>query len=138
MKKSDYYIEYTSTNGAIVMPNGSFDATIVGNFYENGIGKLYFDAPVISIVGYAFDGYTSLASVTIPDSVTKIGGKAFNGCTSLKEIYCKSTTPPTGSTSMFNNNALDRKIYVPSNSVDAYKSAQYWSNYASYIVGYDF
>ena len=138
MKKSDYYIEYTSTNGAIVMPNGAFDATIVGNFYENGIGKLYFDAPVISIVGYAFDGYTSLTSVTIPDSVTKIGGKAFNGCTSLKEIYCKSTTPPTGSASMFNNNALDRKIYVPRDSVDAYKAASWWSEYASDIEGYDF
>ena len=230
MKKSDYYIEYTSTNGAIVMPNGSFDATIVGNFYENGIGKLYFDAPVISIVDYAFDGYISLASVTIPDSVTKIGGKAFTGCTSLTSVtignsvtsiganafesctslksvtipdsvtsignyafyectsltsvtignsvtsigtnafagctsltsvtipdsvtsignfafynctsltsvYCKPTTPPTGGSYMFNYNVSGRKIYVPRNSVDVYKSAEYWGDYADYIEGYDF
>ena len=30
------------------------------------------------------------------------------------------------------------KIYVPHNSVNAYKSASYWSSYASYIEGYKF
>ena len=29
-------------------------------------------------------------------------------------------------------------IYVPAESVEAYKSAQYWSDYADYIVGYNF
>ena len=39
---------------------------------------------------------------------------------------------------MFRNNASGRKIYVPAESVDAYKSASYWSDYADAIVGYDF
>jgi hypothetical protein len=39
---------------------------------------------------------------------------------------------------MFNSNASNRKIYVPTASVDAYKSSTYWSDYANYIVGYDF
>ena len=39
---------------------------------------------------------------------------------------------------MFYNNASGLKIYVPRNSVDAYKSAEYWSDYAANIVGYDF
>jgi hypothetical protein len=39
---------------------------------------------------------------------------------------------------MFHSNASDRKIYVPTASVNAYKSAQFWSDYASDIVGYDF
>jgi hypothetical protein len=43
-----------------------------------------------------------------------------------------------GDSYMFNDNVSGRKIYVPTASVDAYKSAQYWSNYASAIVGYDF
>ena len=30
------------------------------------------------------------------------------------------------------------KIYVPSNSVDAYKAASGWKEYASDIEGYDF
>lgn len=30
------------------------------------------------------------------------------------------------------------KIYVPTASVSAYKAASHWSDYASYIVGYEF
>ena len=93
---------------------------------------------VPSIEKYAFNGCTSLTSVTIGDSVTSIGDNAFDGCTSLQEVYCKPTTPPTGDSSMFYDNAFGRKIYVPMESVDAYKSAEYWSNYADAIVGYDF
>ena len=29
-------------------------------------------------------------------------------------------------------------LFVPSNSVSMYKSTQYWRNYASHIIGYDF
>ena len=86
----------------------------------------------------AFYGCTSLPSITIPNSVTEIGINAFYNCTSLKYVYCKPTTPPKGATQMFSKNTSFRKIYVPTESVDAYKNAQYWSNYASDIVGYDF
>ena len=33
---------------------------------------------------------------------------------------------------------IGRKIYVPRNSVNAYKSAEYWNAYADDIVGFDF
>ena len=93
---------------------------------------------VTSIGDMAFYYCTSLTSVTIGNGVTSIGEAAFYGCTSLKEVYCKPTTPPTGDYSMFNENASGRTIYVPRNSVEAYKSAKYWSDYKNYIVGYDF
>ena len=86
---------------------------------------------------YAF--YMSkLTSVTIPDSVETIGQYAFYDCTSLTSVYCKATTPPELGTNVFSGNASDRKIYVPTESVDTYKAATGWSNYSSSIIGYNF
>lgn len=39
---------------------------------------------------------------------------------------------------MFYDNASGRKIYVPTESVEAYKSADYWSGYDYAIEPYNF
>ena len=94
---------------------------------------------VTSIGQDAFIYCDSLTSVNIPDSVTSIGEGAFWWCYSLTSVYCKATTPPAlGGTYVFDDNGSGRKIYVPAGSVNAYKSATNWSEYASAIVGYDF
>ncbi len=59
---------------------------------------------------------------------------AFADCSALKEVYCEPTTPPSGGFDMFDNNASGRKIYVPTASVDAYKAADGWKEYADAIV----
>ena len=94
---------------------------------------------VTKIGNRAFQNCTNLTTVTISDSVTSIGDYAFSGCDSLKDVYCKPTTPPMGGDWMFPpNNALYLGIYVPSNSVSAYKSASYWWDYKKHIFAYDF
>ena len=121
------------------------------NYYSNPLfhgAKLYINntevtevtipSDISKIKDCTFCGCSSLTSITIPYSVTKIGNYAFYKCTSLKEVYCKPTTPPTGGDYMFYSNASGRKIYVPTASVDAYKNAEYWSDYKNDIVGYDF
>ena len=93
---------------------------------------------VTKIGNRAFQNCTNLTTVTISDSVTSIGDYAFGGCDSLKDVYCKPTTPPMGGDWMFPpNNALYLRIYVPSNSVSAYKSASYWWDYKKHIFAYD-
>ncbi|MBQ8271611.1 MAG: leucine-rich repeat protein [Tidjanibacter sp.] len=86
----------------------------------------------------AFWACTSLTSVTIGNGVTSIGDGAFASCFSLTSVYCKATTPPTGGSDMFYDNASGRKIYVPTESVEEYKAAEGWSEYRYSIVGYDF
>lgn len=94
---------------------------------------------VTSIDNSAFYECSILASVTIGDSVTSIGDSAFSDCLGLTSVYCKPTTPPIlNGTSVFDNNGSGRKIYVPYQSLDAYKTATYWSEYTADIVGYDF
>ena len=101
----------------------------------NSLTSIIIPDSVTSIGKQAFWSCSSLTSVTIGNGVTEIGVQAFSYCSSLTSVYCKPTTPPTGSDHMF---FYGCKIYVPAASVDAYKSASIWSNYASDIVGYDF
>ena len=93
---------------------------------------------VTTIGEYAFGECPSLTSVNIGDSVTEIGWGAFRYCTSLTSVYCKAATPPSLDTDVFVYNASGRKIFVPAGSVEAYKSADGWNEYADAIVGYDF
>ena len=111
---------------------------VLNSFAPNGLTSYTIPSNVTSIGNEAFDGCSSLTSITIPDSVTSIGSYAFYDCSSLISVYCKVITPPDGGSSMFNNNAVERKIYVPAESVDAYKTANRWKDYADNIVGYDF
>ena len=123
--------EYAIPNGVTAIGRNSFSGC-------SSLTSVTIPDSVTSIGDYAFHWCTSLTSVTIPDSITSIGDFAFQVCTSLKEVYCKPTTPPRGGSCMFDDNASGRTIYVPRNSVSAYKSASVWRNYASSIVGYDF
>ncbi len=88
----------------------------------------------------AFWSCSGLTSITIPNSVTSIGYNAFQYCSNLTSVFCECTTPPTVASYLeaFDDNAADRKIYVPRESVDAYKSADGWKNYADSIEPYDF
>ena len=48
------------------------------------------------IADSAFDGYSHLESITIPDSVTTIGEKAFEGCSSLTSITIPNSVTAIG------------------------------------------
>lgn len=72
---------------------------------------------------------------TIPSQITAIGGNCFRKCLSLHTVYCEPTTPPTagGMNNIFYGCTALTHIYVPSESVIAYKTASGWSSYASLI-----
>ena len=152
-----FYGKFASADNRCLIVNG-----VLNSFAPAGLTTYSIPNSVTKIGGYAFDSCSALTSVTIPDSmtmigssafkdcsalksvtipnsVTKIGGYAFYNCDALKEVYCKPTTPPSlGGNTVFDYNASGRRIYVPTASVSAYKSATDWSEYASAIYPYTF
>lgn len=88
----------------------------------------------VTSIGYnAFSVCFSLTSVTIGSGVTSISFQAFRNCYGLTSITCNAIVPPTlGDTYIFDD-TNNCPILVPSQSVDAYKTATNWSTYASRI-----
>ena len=135
-----------SNLASITIPSS---VTAIGDYtfqYCSSLTSVNIPNSVTTIGYYAFRGCSSITSVNIGNGVTTIESYAFMGCSSLTSIYCKATTPPSLGYSVFYNDkgsssqgsASNRKIYVPSNSVDAYKR-EGWEDYASgIIVAYDF
>ena len=83
-------VNYTLYDSGMLVIYGKgpmYEGTDWRNFDKNLIKEVKIIDGVTSIGYYsAFEGCTSLASITIPDSVTSIDHSAFEGCTSLASI----------------------------------------------------
>ena len=92
-------------------------------FYSyTGLTSVTIGNNVTTIGDYAFQYCSSLTNITIPSSITSLGDRAFDNCTGLTSITCLATTPPRYSAYTFSN-TNNCPIYVPAESVEAYKTA---------------
>ena len=154
-------MNYTSTDGNLVTPNyinQTEMGRLISNTYENGIGTFVFDKDIEVLnnflfsdcktlrtitlpnkiksigtrAGNVFASCHGLTEITIPSSVTSISNSSFFDCGSLTSVTCLPEIPPSLGSGVFaiSDNVV---IYVPAASVDAYKIAQGWSEYADRI-----
>lgn len=65
--------------------------------------------------------------ITIPSSVYYIGPLAFSGCDYLRQVTVLPSTPPDMEDTFIGDNA--NVIYVPSASIEKYKTATNWSEW---------
>ena len=151
---SAFYGKYASSDNMCLIVDGELNSfvcnnnlityTIPNNVVKIGVSAFQHCALLESIVipnsvtsiGYlAFSDCHSLESITIPNNVKEIGLAAFQACTSLKEVYCKPSTPPSIGRRVFELCDKLRRIEVPHKSIDSYKTASGWSEYADKIDG---
>jgi hypothetical protein len=109
-----YLIGYVGNQTKLTLPNK----------YNNKNYEIY---------KYAFNGYSSLTSVTIPDSITSIGGSAFSGCSSLTSITIPESVTYISGGAFYGCSGLT-SITLPFVG-DSIKSV---SDYRQYPFGYIF
>ena len=118
---------------------------------QNSITRAVIEEGVASIGAFAFHGFDKLVSVEIPNTVTGIGTSSFYG-TTLTSVEIPAGMKSIDSGAFLGSNLAtvnvyasscdaglqpfpaNCKLYVFADKVDAYKTADFWSAYASDIL----
>ena len=130
---------------SIVLPN---TIEYIREFAFDNTGLMTINIPnsVKQIRASAFKNCSNLETVHIGNGVKLIKRDAFRNCNILREVVIDAVTPPdcddlvqpANTWKAFDNNAVGRKIKVPSSSLTAYRTATGyqagWADYASDII----
>lgn len=124
----------TVSDGTVLISNSAF--------YEcSNLSNINLPTTLVTLGAGVFLGCTSLTSIVMPSSWKWSGTSIFSGCTNLTEIHVQSLVPPKTQSSMetfslgLDETNTNIRIYVPSESLEAYKTADGWSTFADRIVG---
>lgn len=117
------------------LPDGVIN---IGNdAFHHCYGLVSIDIPnsVINIGDFAFQDCNSLTLVVLGDSIKSIGIYAFRDCRSLGIVVCHAIVPPTLGSIAFSGISSSAILYVPYESIDAYKAIYGYVKYFSEIKG---
>ena len=116
---------------AITLPEGLTSIGVAAFDACRGLTELVIPNGVTEIPN-AFVTCSSLKSVTIGNAVTSIAMTAFAQCTALETFTCYTVTPPvTGTVPFFMVNLAAATLYVPAESVEAYRTANTWKEFGT-------
>jgi hypothetical protein len=132
---TDAFYGWSANNQPLVIPDS---VTSIGNYafynWQSNNQPLVIPDSVTSIGTDAFYGWSANNQpLVIPDSVTSIGNRAFQYWNLVPYVEIQAITPPTLASSNAFANQNNAPIYVPNESVNAYKTATNWVSLANRI-----
>ena len=121
-------------NNKLTSVNIPNSVTSIGDnaFYNNKLTSVNIPNSIKTIGDGAFT-INQLTSVNIPNSVVTIGDGAFSNNFQLSNITIHAITPPNTYGDALKGIPSSTKIYVPAQSINAYKTTGEWSKYADRI-----
>lgn len=131
---SECFMGCSKVYGEINLPNLENYSTgnINGTFQGTNITKVKNLGKVTSLYN-TFADCAALRFVELPETMIECGFVCFMNCNSLRVLKLNSVVPPTYYRAFENADTSNLKIYVPDDSVEAYKQASGWATYADKI-----
>ena len=85
---------------------------------------------VTSIGGAAFQNCSSLTTITIGTGIKRIESGAFASCPELTDVYCYAEEVPQTNSNAFEGSYIEyANLHVPDASANAYKATEPWSKF---------
>ena len=107
--------------------------TTIGNAafrYCSGLTSVTLSNSINGLGTYLFGNCTGLTSIEIPSSVNTIMANAFNGCSNLAvfDFHNHTRVPTLANYSAFSGTPANKKIVVPDDLYESWKTATNWSS----------
>ena len=111
MTSSPWRVDYARVIKQAVIEEGV--TTVAGSAFDGctSVTSVSFPSTLTSIGGFAFENCSALESVVFPENLTNIGHYAFRWCTSLKSVTFP-TVIPTYSYSIFGGCRNIENVYI--------------------------
>lgn len=115
----------------ITLPKGLTELGTGVFLYCSALKSVTVPEGVTKIGSDTFEFCPQLSSITFPSGLTEIGPWALKEAYNLTSITCKAATPPSIGIDAFDGVNTDINVYVPTSSIEAYKTAYGWNQFAN-------
>ncbi len=127
---------HTGCKNSIIPTDGSVITIGDNAFYGcSNLTGITIPNSITTIGNYTFYNCSNLTTINLPNSITIVGNYAFAYCSCLTAITCEAVIPPTIGDYGTTFEKVDKTIplYVFTESIEAYKIAEYWKDFANIL-----